>query len=74
MTHETLIGIDAGTSAVKVCAFDRKGRLLAKAQRNVPLITPYPLWAEIDVERYWELVSDASRISRVLALQQHARR
>lgn len=61
MTHETLIGIDAGTSAVKVCAFDREGRLLAKAQRNVPLMTPYPLWAEIDVERYWELVSDALR-------------
>ncbi len=61
MTHETLIGIDAGTSAVKVCAFDREGRLLAKAQRNIPLMTPYPLWAEIDVERYWELVSEALR-------------
>ena len=61
MTHETLIGIDAGTSAVKVCAFDRDGRLLAKAQRNVPLMTPYPLWAEIDVDRYWELVSEALR-------------
>ena len=34
MTHDTLIGIDAGTSAVKVCAFDREGRLLAKAQRS----------------------------------------
>ena len=43
-----LLGIDAGTSAIKVCAFDVSGKLLAKAQRSVPVITPYPLWVEID--------------------------
>lgn len=58
---EVLLGIDAGTSAMKVCAFDGAGKLLAKAQRSVPLITPYPLWAEIDLERYWELITEAIR-------------
>jgi xylulokinase len=56
---EVLLGIDAGTSAMKVCAFDGAGNLLAKAHRSVPLITPYPLWAEIDLERYWELITEA---------------
>jgi xylulokinase len=56
---ETLLGIDAGTSSIKVCAFSSDGKLLAKAQRAVPVITPYPLWAEIDVEHYWELTTEA---------------
>lgn len=61
LTTEALLGIDAGTSAIKVCAFDRSGRLLAKGQRSVPVITPLPLWAEIDLERYWELVVETLR-------------
>lgn len=56
---EVLLGIDAGTSAIKVCAFDPQGKLLAKAQRSVPVVTPYPMWVEIDLERYWELVTEA---------------
>lgn len=56
---EVFLGIDAGTSAIKVCAFDPAGGLLKKVQRVVPVITPYPLWAEIDLERYWELLVEA---------------
>lgn len=56
---EVLLGIDAGTSAIKVCVFSLDGKLLAKAQRSVPVITPYPLWVEIDLERYWELTAEA---------------
>jgi xylulokinase len=56
---DVLLGIDAGTSSVKVCAFDGAGKLLAKAQRSVPVVTPFPLWVEIDLERYWELVTEA---------------
>ena len=58
---EVLLGIDAGTSSIKVCAFSTDGRLLAKARRAVPVITPYPLWAEIDVGQYWELTVEAIR-------------
>lgn len=56
---EVFLGIDAGTSAIKVCAFDGQGTLLRKVQRFVPVITPYPLWVEIDLERYWELLVEA---------------
>jgi xylulokinase len=56
---KVFLGIDAGTSAIKVCAFDAQGTLLKKVQRFVPVITPYPLWVEIDLERYWELLVEA---------------
>lgn len=56
---DVFLGIDAGTSAIKVCAFDAQGSLLKKVQRFVPVITPYPLWVEIDLERYWELLIEA---------------
>lgn len=61
MTDFALLGIDAGTSAVKVCAVSREGRILAKAQRAVPVVTLQPLWAEVDLERYWGLVCEAIR-------------
>jgi xylulokinase len=58
---DVLLGIDAGTSAVKVCAVAPDGRIVAKAQRAVPVVTPLPLWAEIDLERYWSLLCEAMR-------------
>ncbi|MGE4370651.1 MAG: FGGY-family carbohydrate kinase [Burkholderiaceae bacterium] len=58
---KVLLGVDAGTSAIKVCAFDATGKLLGKAQRSVPVITPHPLWVEVDLERYWELTAEAIR-------------
>lgn len=70
---DILVGVDAGTSAIKVCAFDRQGKLRAKAQRSVPVVTPLPLWAEVDLERYWELVAEAlaevtARVGTVVAV------
>jgi len=56
---KALLGIDAGTSSIKVCAFSLDGKLLAKARRAIPVITPYPLWAEVDVEQYWQLTAEA---------------
>ncbi|WP_300271678.1 FGGY family carbohydrate kinase [Halomonas sp.] len=56
---KVLLGIDAGTSAVKVCAFTPEGQLRAKAQRAVSLVTNQPRWAELDLERYWQLVIEA---------------
>lgn len=56
-----LLGIDAGTSNVKICAFDKHGRLLARASRPVSLATPRPRWAELNLDRYWETIVDALR-------------
>lgn len=55
------LGIDAGTSFLRVCAFSKSGDILAKAQRPIQLITPQPVWAEIDVEHYWRLVLSAAK-------------
>ncbi len=54
-----LVGIDAGTSGVKICVFSRDGMLIARASRPVPLLTPHPRWAELDLERYWAAVAEA---------------
>lgn len=56
---ETIIGIDAGTSGIKVGAFDKNGTVISKAHRPVSVLTPFPRWAEIDLEQYWAAVKQA---------------
>lgn len=48
MNKGLLLGIDAGTSAVKALAMDETGRVHASAVRGYPLYTPRPGWAEQD--------------------------
>ncbi|PPS46154.1 xylulokinase [Chroococcidiopsis sp. TS-821] len=40
------IGIDLGTSGVRVVAVNLQGAIAAQATRNYPLLTPYPGWTE----------------------------
>jgi len=56
-----LLGIDAGTSAIKVCAVTPDGRVMARAQRAVPVVTAHPAWVEIELELYWSLCCEAIR-------------
>lgn len=64
---EIYLGIDAGTSSVKVCAFTAEGELKAKAHRLIHVITPYPRWAEVDLEQLWEAMVEAiADVSRTL--------
>ncbi|MCD7896340.1 MAG: hypothetical protein LUG50_06650 [Planctomycetaceae bacterium] len=58
---KVLLGIDAGTSSLKVCAFSLAGDVLAKGQRPIQLITPEPTWGEIDVDSYWRQVVATTR-------------
>ena len=50
MTDAVLVGIDAGTSATKACAFTANGRLLAEESVPVALEHPAPGWAEQPAE------------------------
>ena len=43
-----LVGLDVGTSGVKAVAISPTGELLARAERDYPLSTPQPGWAEQD--------------------------
>lgn len=60
-----LLGIDIGTSAVKVGAFDDQGRLVKLARRSYPRYTPQPGWVEQDPEAWWAAACDA--VQEVLA-------
>lgn len=59
--RDILIGIDLGTSATKVVAFDLHGKPLASATRDYPLHTPKPNWAEQDPEDWWQAACGALR-------------
>ncbi|MCC7205988.1 MAG: xylulokinase [Anaerolineae bacterium] len=59
MTH--LLGIDLGTSSVKVVVIDETGRLLGVGNREYPIHTPRPNWAEQDPEDWRRASIDAAR-------------
>ncbi len=66
---KTYIGIDLGTSAVKLILADRCGRILKKVTKEYPIYFPEPGWSEQDPEDWWnacteglkELLSGADR-------------
>ena len=54
-----LVGIDVGTSGVKALALSESGRVLARSERDYPLSTPQPGWAEQD-PGVWADAADAA--------------
>lgn len=56
-----LLGIDAGTTALKVGVFGEDGRPLAVATEEYALVTPAPGRAELDPDTYWGATVDATR-------------
>ncbi|MHB1576278.1 MAG: xylulokinase [Candidatus Dormibacteria bacterium] len=59
-----LLGVDAGTTSLKVGLFDHTGTELATAVEQYTLLTPAPDRAELDPELYWS--SLAAGVSRTL--------
>jgi xylulokinase len=51
-----LIGVDVGTSSTKTAIRNAEGRLLAEASAEYPLYRPFPGWAEMNVEDWWQAV------------------
>ena len=60
MTRAT-IGIDIGTSAVKVAVVSLQGSVLAEASRTYPTHTPHPGWVEQTPGDWWSAASAATR-------------
>jgi xylulokinase len=54
-----LVGLDVGTSGVKALAISPTGDVLARAERDYPLSTPRPGWAEQDPEDWRRAAGDA---------------
>ena len=48
-----LLALDQGTSSSRSIVFDRAGRIVAQAQRELPQIYPQPGWVEHDARRIW---------------------
>ena len=48
-----LLAIDQGTTSSRAIVFDRKGRKLGLAQKELPQSYPHPGWVEHDAERIW---------------------
>ena len=55
------VGLDLGTSAVKVGLFDEAGQLLRLARRGCRLYAPHPGWAEQEPAEWWEATRAALR-------------
>lgn len=49
-----LLGIDIGTSSLKMGLFTLEGACLGVEQHHYPLFSPFPGWAESDPELWWQ--------------------
>ena len=56
-----LVGVDVGTSTIKVGAFDPSGRNLATASLPTPMASPRRGWSEHDPEELWHAVVSTLR-------------
>lgn len=55
------IGIDLGTSGVKVVLLDEHGELVASQTQPLSVSRPHPLWSEQDPESWWQATDGAMR-------------
>lgn len=56
-----LLGIDVGTSSVKVIAIDTAGQVLATASASYPLLQPQTGWTEQNPQDWWAATIAATR-------------
>ncbi|MCR5760714.1 MAG: xylulokinase [Sphaerochaetaceae bacterium] len=59
------IGIDLGTSSVKLLLVDENGVIIKSVSRDYPLIFPHPGWAEQKPELWWD--ATVSALKEILA-------
>ncbi len=59
------LGVDAGTTALKVGLFDENGFAVATASEEYALITLSVDWVEVDAEIYWQALTRA--VHRIIA-------
>lgn len=51
---KNVIGIDLGTTGVKVVVVSEEGHVIASCTEEYPLITPKPGWAQQEPEDWWQ--------------------
>lgn len=65
MEERYIIGLDLGTTALKIAIFDAQGELQGVSTQEYPLITPAVHYVEEDVEVYWSAFKEG--LSEVMA-------
>ena len=55
------IGVDLGTSAVKLVMMDENGAIVKIASREYPLFFPNPGWSEQNPEDWWSGVCEGMK-------------
>ena len=65
------IGVDLGTSAVKLLLMDQEGQVVNIVSREYPLSFPHPGWSEQNPEDWWEQSKEGIRelISKIDAAE-----
>jgi glycerol kinase len=48
MSDPLVLAIDQGTTSTRALVFNARGEIIAKAQKELPLITPKSGWVEQD--------------------------
>lgn len=61
MTNPSLLGIDIGTTALKVVLLNPERGVVGQASRPHTLRSPHPGWAEMDPAEWWEATVSACR-------------
>ena len=61
MAPDLSLGIDLGTTSVKVLLVDSGGRVVGRASAGYPLHTPRPGWVEQDPDDWWQATCSALR-------------
>ncbi|MBQ3481534.1 MAG: xylulokinase, partial [Oscillospiraceae bacterium] len=64
--NKNFIGIDLGTSAVKLLLVDARGQILGEVTKEYPLSFPQPGWSEQNPEDWWKAVQHG-----ILQLTEH---
>ncbi len=54
------LGIDAGSTSLKVILFDDKGNIQSKVRVEYYLEYPKPNFVEIDAEHYWKALKNGT--------------
>lgn len=49
------IGIDLGTSSVKLLMIDEEGKIIKTVSKEYPIYYPHPLWSEQNPNDWWEM-------------------
>ncbi len=57
-----LVGIDLGSSSLKVAVFQEDGTVIAKQSAANALHTPRPGWSEYDPQEVWERIEFQVRV------------